>query len=177
MTAERWLCVTSAVHSYRYITIVLDVTVGPHIQVSEVTGLAPEVTLFGGTDDMVPGPRHNMLRPETMEALFVLWRTTHDPIYREWGWAIFQAFEKHCRVRSLGVTEEPCSPSTHVIILSSTNRCSSVGPLAKGYHTLGSTCSCNFALLTDSGVVQRSPCDVVSVYATGVNLARVKICG
>lgn len=68
-----------------------------------MTGLAPEVTLFGGDDDMVPGPRHNMLRPETVEALFVLWRTTHDPIYREWGWTIFQAFEKHCRVRALGL--------------------------------------------------------------------------
>jgi len=33
-----------------------------------------------------------------VEAFFVLWRTTHDPIYREWGWAAFQAIEKYCRV-------------------------------------------------------------------------------
>lgn len=62
------------------------------------TGLAPEVTLFGGTQEMTPGPRHNLLRPETVEALFVMWRTTREPIYREWGWNIFQAFEMHCRV-------------------------------------------------------------------------------
>ena len=52
-----------------------------------------------------PAPPHdakNMLRPETMESLFVAWRLTHDPIYREWGWHIFQAFEKHCKVSTGG---------------------------------------------------------------------------
>lgn len=62
------------------------------------TGLAPEVTVFGGTEEMTAAPSYNILRPETVEALFVLWRTTHDSVYREWGWNIFQAFEKHCRV-------------------------------------------------------------------------------
>ena len=32
----------------------------------------------------------------------VLWRVTRNPIYREWGWNIFQSFEKHCRVRGGG---------------------------------------------------------------------------
>ena len=41
---------------------------------------------------------HNLLRPEAIEALFYLWRFTKDPIYREWGWKMFLAFEKHCRV-------------------------------------------------------------------------------
>ena len=50
-------------------------------------------------DDMVAGAPHNLLRPETVEALFVLWRTTGDKKYRQWGWEIFQAFEKNCRVR------------------------------------------------------------------------------
>ena len=51
-----------------------------------------------GASEMMGGPTHNLLRPETVEALFLLWRTTHKPVYREWGWAIFQSFEKHCRV-------------------------------------------------------------------------------
>ncbi|KAJ3109109.1 mannosyl-oligosaccharide alpha-1,2-mannosidase [Phlyctochytrium bullatum] len=38
--------------------------------------------------------RHNLLRPETVESLFVLWRVTGDRKYREWGWRIFRAFEK-----------------------------------------------------------------------------------
>ena len=31
-----------------------------------------------------------------------MWRFTHDPMYREWGWRIFVAFDKYCRVASGG---------------------------------------------------------------------------
>jgi hypothetical protein len=41
-------------------------------------------------------------RPETLEALFYLWRATHDPKYRDWGWTIFQAMEWYTRVPSGG---------------------------------------------------------------------------
>lgn len=44
----------------------------------------------------------NILRPETVESLFLAYRTTGDEIYREWGWKIFKAFEEHCRVASGG---------------------------------------------------------------------------
>ena len=37
-----------------------------------------------------------------MESLFIAWRLTGDPQYREWGWAIFEAIEKHCRIESGG---------------------------------------------------------------------------
>ena len=43
--------------------------------------------------------RHNLLRPEALEAMFVLWRTTRNPIYKDWAWQMFQAFQTHCRVR------------------------------------------------------------------------------
>ena len=36
-------------------------------------------------------------RPEVVESLFYLWRATHDAKYRDWGWSILQAVEKHCR--------------------------------------------------------------------------------
>ncbi|CEQ42240.1 SPOSA6832_04020 [Sporobolomyces salmonicolor] len=45
-----------------------------------------------------PIDARNILRPETVESLFVGWRLTGDPIYREWGWTIFQSFVKHCRL-------------------------------------------------------------------------------
>lgn len=45
---------------------------------------------------------HNLLRPETVESLFVLWRVTGDPTYRAWGWHIFRAFERWCRLESGG---------------------------------------------------------------------------
>lgn len=54
----------------------------------EVEGLVPETGYF--------------LRPEVVESYFVLWRLTHDPIYREWGWETVQALEKHCRVEGGG---------------------------------------------------------------------------
>ena len=31
--------------------------------------------------------------------MFVLWRVTLKPRYREWAWAMFQAFERHCKAR------------------------------------------------------------------------------
>ncbi|KAL0305499.1 UNVERIFIED_CONTAM: Mannosyl-oligosaccharide 1,2-alpha-mannosidase MNS3 [Sesamum radiatum] len=87
------------------------------------TGLAPEIAYFkvegqseggpgGGNknskyvDDIIikPADRHNLLRPETVESLFVLFRITEDPKYREWGWEIFEAFEKYTKVDSGGYT-------------------------------------------------------------------------
>ncbi|KAK4259220.1 hypothetical protein QN277_005573 [Acacia crassicarpa] len=87
------------------------------------TGLAPEIAYFhteefseqgleGGNksseyvNDIIikPADRHNLLRPETVESLFVLYRITEDPKYREWGWQIFKAFEKYTRVETGGYT-------------------------------------------------------------------------
>ncbi|KAK4534768.1 hypothetical protein CDCA_CDCA02G0793 [Cyanidium caldarium] len=41
-------------------------------------------------------------RPELLEALFYLWRATHNPKYREWGWRIFRAMESLTRVDTGG---------------------------------------------------------------------------
>jgi mannosyl-oligosaccharide alpha-1,2-mannosidase len=46
-----------------------------------------------------PADRHNLLRPETVESLFYLYRFTKDPKYRDWGWEILQSFNKHTKVR------------------------------------------------------------------------------
>lgn len=42
----------------------------------------------------------NILRPETVESLYVAFHLSGDPIYREWGWEVFQAFEKHCKLEN-----------------------------------------------------------------------------
>ncbi|CAI5478957.1 unnamed protein product [Closterium sp. Yama58-4] len=44
------------------------------------------------------GRKYNNLRPEAVEAWMYLWRATHDPVYRQWGWEVFQAIQTHCRV-------------------------------------------------------------------------------
>lgn len=41
---------------------------------------------------------HNLQRPETVESLFYMYRITGDPMYREWGWEMFEAFVKHTQV-------------------------------------------------------------------------------
>jgi hypothetical protein len=73
------------------------------------TGLAPEISMFdtqSSTRDIwsKPADRHNLLRPETVESLFYLYRLTGDRQYQDWGWEIFQAFETYSRVSSGGYT-------------------------------------------------------------------------
>uniref|UniRef100_A0A1A9X2P2 alpha-1,2-Mannosidase n=1 Tax=Glossina brevipalpis TaxID=37001 RepID=A0A1A9X2P2_9MUSC len=43
------------------------------------------------------GPEAYLLRPETVESLFYLWRITDDEKYREWAWDIVLALEECCR--------------------------------------------------------------------------------
>jgi len=46
--------------------------------------------------------RHSLLRPETVESLFLLWQLTGSQEYRDAGWALFAAMEAHARVASGG---------------------------------------------------------------------------
>lgn len=57
------------------------------------------------------GAHHNLLRPEALEAMFVLWRVTQKPKYRDWAWAMFQAFEKHCKARPRSGRAKSCTRS------------------------------------------------------------------
>lgn len=84
------------------------------------TGLAPEIVQFrmdgsaaaaataGVSSDAHPAftidarATHSLLRPETVESLFVMWRVTGDPLYREWGWQIFESLRTFARVDGAG---------------------------------------------------------------------------
>ncbi|KAJ3323196.1 hypothetical protein HDU76_013714 [Blyttiomyces sp. JEL0837] len=57
-------------------------------------GLGPEEMDMGS---MLFRQADYRLRPETVESLMYMWRLTHDPYYREKGWAIALAIDKHCR--------------------------------------------------------------------------------
>ncbi|KAJ6358223.1 hypothetical protein OIU78_005953 [Salix suchowensis] len=67
---------------------------------STPTKLAGENYFFHPGEDMSVGTSWNILRPETVESLFYLWRFTGNRTYREWGWDIFQAFEKNSRIET-----------------------------------------------------------------------------
>ncbi|UZJ52337.1 hypothetical protein CBS101457_001657 [Exobasidium rhododendri] len=89
------------------------------------TGLAAEITMFRTKKDTHTGDEEdwyikkekpakkgtkgsastplidarNILRPETVESLFIAFHLTGDEIYREWGWQIFQAFVKITKIK------------------------------------------------------------------------------
>ncbi|KAF9975716.1 hypothetical protein BGZ73_000567 [Actinomortierella ambigua] len=79
------------------------------------TGIGPESFAFEGTagtdgksfDVQLPGTFYQrswsnevyILRPETLESLWILYRLTGDKRYPEQAWEIFQALEKSCRTK------------------------------------------------------------------------------
>ncbi|KAI9208065.1 glycoside hydrolase [Polychytrium aggregatum] len=64
---------------------------------STATGLGAEIVY--GENLYIEDPSYYQ-RPETVESIFYMWRFTHDPIYREWGWNITQSIEKHLKVEN-----------------------------------------------------------------------------
>ncbi|SCU80810.1 LANO_0B01222g1_1 [Lachancea nothofagi CBS 11611] len=82
------------------------------------SGLAPEIVVFNdqisssthgwwksekGDFYVKPADAHNLQRPETVESIMFLYHLTKDQKYRNWGWEIFQAFQKH--------SGQSCKPS------------------------------------------------------------------
>ncbi|KAG8185415.1 hypothetical protein JTE90_018635 [Oedothorax gibbosus] len=74
------------------------------------TKLSPEIVYFNlqphGSSDIIikSNDAHNLLRPETVESLWYLYHFTRNDTYRDWGWQIFQAFEKYAKVEDGGYT-------------------------------------------------------------------------
>ncbi|KAK0217773.1 glycoside hydrolase [Armillaria fumosa] len=83
------------------------------------TGLSPEIVMFQTTEEKGESDRdwfiknskkggpssydaRYMLRPETVESLFIAWRLTGHVKYRQYAWNIFSAIEKHCRLEEGG---------------------------------------------------------------------------
>ena len=74
------------------------------------TGLSPEIIHFFTSDTaetdlhVNAADTHNLLRPETVESLYYMYKITKTKKYQEYGWKIVQAFEKYTRVASGGYT-------------------------------------------------------------------------
>ncbi|KAI0673906.1 glycoside hydrolase [Trametes maxima] len=86
------------------------------------TGLSPEIVHFRipsdglmgssmpndwyikGARPGAPAPydARYILRPETVESLFIAYRLTGDERYRKYGWQIFESIEKHCKIETGG---------------------------------------------------------------------------
>ncbi|KAK1938174.1 Endoplasmic reticulum mannosyl-oligosaccharide 1 [Phytophthora citrophthora] len=79
------------------------------------SGLSPEKTQFATPVDpnnpnqdprpelsTIPDQDYNILRPETVESLMILYRVTGEETYREYGRTIMESFENHSKVESGG---------------------------------------------------------------------------
>lgn len=67
------------------------------------TKLGPEAMRFSDSIEaraLKQNERYYILRPETVESYFLMWRLTKDPKYREWGWEMVQALDKHCKAEA-----------------------------------------------------------------------------
>lgn len=76
--------------------------------VRTISKLAP--VLYGFADDPLLEARYDMentgnelftyhLSSPAAEAYFVMWRLTHNPIYREWGYELAVSIDTHCKVK------------------------------------------------------------------------------
>ncbi|KAG7316380.1 hypothetical protein KOW79_019921 [Hemibagrus wyckioides] len=63
--------------------------------------LGPEAFRFDGGVEAIAtrqNEKYFILRPEVIETYMYMWRLTHDPKYRQWGWEAVKALEQHCKV-------------------------------------------------------------------------------
>ncbi|KAJ1923269.1 mannosyl-oligosaccharide alpha-1,2-mannosidase [Tieghemiomyces parasiticus] len=69
-------------------------------------GFGPQPKAWAIEADYIVPPDHayNLLRPETVETLFILWRITKKPQYRDWGWQIFRQFQTYSFFKGGGYT-------------------------------------------------------------------------
>jgi len=77
-------------------------------QMYKITGrnLTPEIAFFSnqGNNEIhaKQSDAFDILRPETVESLFYLYRITGDTTYQDWGWEIAQAIDEYAKVPSGG---------------------------------------------------------------------------
>ncbi|KAM6967362.1 mannosyl-oligosaccharide 1,2-alpha-mannosidase IA [Aplochiton taeniatus] len=82
------------------------------------TKLGPEAFRFDGGSEATAtrlSDRYYILRPEVIESYMYMWRLTHDPKYRGWGWEAVEALEQHCRVETgfSGIRDVYATPVGH----------------------------------------------------------------
>lgn len=85
------------------------------------TGLAPEISYFNIDNPTKPdlvihkADHFSILRPETVESYFYLWRLTKNQKYRDWGWEFFQNIQTYAKVEhgysSIGNVESKFRPA------------------------------------------------------------------
>uniref|UniRef100_A0A8C9VFE3 alpha-1,2-Mannosidase n=1 Tax=Scleropages formosus TaxID=113540 RepID=A0A8C9VFE3_SCLFO len=87
-----------------YLDLAAEITHTCHESYSRsATKLGPEAFRFDAGAEATAtrlSDRYYILRPEVIESYMYMWRLTHDPKYRQWGWEAVEALEHHCRVEA-----------------------------------------------------------------------------
>ena len=65
-----------------------------------VRPVTPIRDFLNETTEYTPIGARFLLRPETIESFYLLWRTTGDEVWRERGWQVFEALERETRVEN-----------------------------------------------------------------------------
>jgi len=69
----------------------------------QATGISPELVHFKNNreDFVVPSDAsYYILRPETVESFFYMYRFTGNKKYQDWGWDVYVALNNSCRVEN-----------------------------------------------------------------------------
>merc|ERR1712079_392508 len=97
--ASYWNITGDSAKSQKYMDAAIALTETCYQMWKTKSGLAPEYVVFNGKGMHAGGGAdYYLLRPETVESLFYLYRITGDEKYREKGYEIYQAIERNCRV-------------------------------------------------------------------------------
>ena len=68
-------------------------TIKVNVVITLATHLGPEAVRFDANTEaksVRQNEKYYILRPETIETWFYMWRLTKDPKYRDWGWDVVQ---------------------------------------------------------------------------------------
>jgi len=68
---------------------------------NQPSGISPETVYFSG-NSIKARVKYYILRPETVESFFYMWRITKQNKWRDRGWAVFKALEEKCAVPGWG---------------------------------------------------------------------------
>lgn len=64
------------------------------------SGIGPDGSIFDGVNDGRASNTNSLLRPETVESYFYMYRLTKDEKYRKWAWELAVGLEKYAKANS-----------------------------------------------------------------------------
>lgn len=82
--------------------------------------LGPEAFRFDGGVEAIAtrqNEKYYILRPEVIETYMYMWRFTHDPKYREWGWEAVQVSDAVAARYLWGALWVPLFPSCLNVVI------------------------------------------------------------